>query len=251
MDQLQKTLERFDYALMFSGGLILIAWTYRWRLRKWQDPLRGSPIRASSLTPALMWLCIVINLLGWFLSDKLAPFLTPETLPDDALQSWQRVLSGGVTQTLMLITCLLVASYTFTSGLKGLGIGRRSIFSEIYAGLAGWLVVICICGVILLGTDYIVEWQEYEPPVHPVYRILTESGVESWMRVLALVGAFILAPMGEELFFRGILQTGMKRRTSGWWGCCLVLCIAPCRTTFSHWPLWVPSSGTYMSATVR
>ncbi|MHC4441236.1 MAG: lysostaphin resistance A-like protein [Planctomycetota bacterium] len=232
MNDLCKLLDRVDLCLMAAGGLVLVVSLVHWyrHLKKWRDPLRGTPIRASRLTPLLLWFCVLVNLLGGLAGTELADWVTPGNLNEAALESWEGVLGAGVTQTMTIIVCLAVAHFTFTSGLKGLGIGKRPIFRDLFTGIAGCLAAICICGLILIVTGWIVEWFEYEPPVHSVYTTLTEPEVATWMRVFAIFGAIVLAPIGEELFFRGILQTGVKKLIpprSGsmhhrWWSIVLV-----------------------------
>jgi len=211
MDQLQKNLHLIEYALMAAGGIILIACLIRWRLYIRRDPLRKSPIRASNLTPILMWLCVFINLAGWWAGYKIAPLLTPPSLQGQALESWQAVFSSGLTQVLMIVTCLTIAACTFTARLKGFGIGKRPLLTDLATGIAGWLAAICLCSIILIITKYIVEWLEYETPLHTVYKTIAESDSQPWMLAYTIFGAFILAPVGEELFFRGILQTSIKK----------------------------------------
>jgi len=221
MDEIEKNaqiLENIDYAFMVTGGVILLIMATHWWLKAKHDPLRGAPIRACKLSPALMWLCILIYPLGWMVGIKLATLLTPDSLKQNIRTDWQGMVSAAVIQILMSAFCLIIAGYTFRAGLRGLGIFRRPFTKDLITALVGWLSALCICGIILMPTQKFIEWIDYQPPLHSAFEILHAEGTKPWMDAIIIIGAFILAPIGEELFFRGILQTGIKKLIPPRWG---------------------------------
>ena len=182
--------------------------------------MRGSPIRANRLSPLLVWLCVIVNFLGWTIGAQVAALTGPAGLGGEGLKSWQGVLTANLNHVLVAATCLWVARVSFTAGWRGLGIGRQPIGSEIKYALAGWLAAIVVCGLMLLATDQVftrlLPW--FRPPDHSVFITLKDPAVTPLMRTIAIGGAFMLAPIGEELLFRGILQTAIKKVIPRRWG---------------------------------
>ncbi len=82
----------------------------------------------------------------------------------------------------------------------------------VLAGVAGFLGIQVVLGILLtlLG--------ETDPPEQD---LLTAVGADPVVTVLVVVVAVVLAPIGEELFFRGILFQALRRRI-GLWGAALI-----------------------------
>jgi len=66
-----------------------------------------------------------------------------------------------------------------------------------------------------------VIWQWLHPaqtlPVHPVLLALKESTVEAWGPAVLAIGAILVAPLGEELLFRGLVLGAVWRLTGRAW----------------------------------
>ncbi len=207
----ERFFQAIDYGLAGLGCVILVAALVNWWVKGRRDPLRGSPIRLNRLTPLWLWICVVGQLGCWMLAGLLASSGT--RVGTDAEQNPQTsVLAGNVAQVLTAILCLLVARTTFVQGWRGLGIGRRPIHSDVAWAVTGWLVSTGVCWVIYRVTVHL--WTllepEFVPPEHSVLTALRES-TSTLIRVFAFGGALILAPISEELFFRGIIQTGIQK----------------------------------------
>jgi membrane protease YdiL (CAAX protease family) len=130
------------------------------------------------------------------------------------------VIVGNIAQALMLIFCLFVAQMTFVTGSTGLGIGRRAIRRDLLPAVAGWLVANSACSLVYWLSLAIWTWFYPSPvlPEHTVITVLSDSASSTIIRVLAIVGALLLAPIGEELLFRGLLQSGIKKLMFVRWG---------------------------------
>lgn len=243
-----STLRIFDYGLMTAGGVvwaIAIAW-WLWRMpgrpaaginqtnlnglgsgpvrtpgspRRslrpggLRDPLRGSPLRTNRLAPIHVWLCVAGSLMGLSVGAKIAAMTAPPGLEGEPLQTWRGVFAAGFAAIVNTVVCLGVAKATFTGGLRGFGIGRRRLSYELTAGVAGWLAGLCLTGLALLGTQWVVErvWPDFQPPEHGVFQTLRDPALRPWMHAWALLGAAVVVPVGEELLFRGIFQTGFQK----------------------------------------
>jgi hypothetical protein len=213
-------LDWLDVAFVMVGALILAIGLLRWRRRGWPDLLRSSPIRANTLSLLLVWLCLAAYVVGGAVGSLLGLWLVPASLVGPAGEAWQGVLSASATQLLAAATCVVVARWAFASGLRGFGLGRRSSGSELAWSLAGWFVALSLCGCVIWVTEVVVRFvfPAFKPPDHSVFVTLSAPEVTTGMRVLAIGAAALFAPIGEELFFRGILQSAFKKLFPRRWG---------------------------------
>jgi len=220
MPQLPRLLQLVEYLLMAVGGILAVVWGVQWWRRGPRDPLRGSPIRSSRLTPVLLWLCFIVHLLGWTIGAQVAALAAPTGLEYGELESWRALFSTNLAQILAGVTCLVVAKAVFQAGWRGFGLTRQTIRSDLAYALAGWLVATCLCSLTYDATTVLIRLVRPEVmlPEHTVLEILSQPSTALSMRILAIGGAFILAPVSEELFFRGIVQTGIKKLIPHRWG---------------------------------
>lgn len=244
MPDLARTLEITHYGLMIAGGVVLTAWAVVWWRRGRRDPLRHSPLRANRLTPVLVWLCFLVHLLGWTLGDVAAGWTAPEGLDKDGLESWHSLLANSTGQIMVALTCLVVGGVAFRAGWRGFGLGRRPIGSEVMWALAGWLAALCACNLVYDATRIVIRLLAPDAmlPQHSVLEVLRGPPVPSLLRVAAICGAFLIAPVSEELFFRGIVQTGIKKLVPRRWGSLRHrwIAIAGASVFFAlmHWTTW-------------
>jgi membrane protease YdiL (CAAX protease family) len=211
------TLRHIDTVFIASGGLVIIFAVLRWWLNSSapsgrRDLLRHSPLRANSLGLIGPWACIAGMLLGQAVGPVIAP-LFARGLKPDLLQNWQRLFTTELTSVINTIFGLLVARTVFARGLVGFGIGRRSIVYELAVALAGWLAALCLTGLIVMGSEWFLQhfFPAFKPPEHGVFQALKDPDLPRWMRTFTLAGTLVLIPVGEEVLFRGILQTAVQR----------------------------------------
>lgn len=206
------------YSLIGLGTVVGLVALYVWIKHGRQNLLRGSPLRRNRLSLIMIWFCGVVLTLSWSVSPAIATFLAPEGLETTTLETWRTILASNLSQILVTITCLIVAHVAFLGGLRGLGFGRRPFGTELRWAIPGWLVAIAACTALNSAVTQLVEWLGYEIPVHSVLLTLQDTEVPPVLQVVALFGAFALAPLGEEILFRGIIQTGMHRASIPRWG---------------------------------
>lgn len=249
MARSMSPLDWLDIAFVLVGALILAAGLWRWRQRGWPDLLRGSPIRANALSPLLLWLCLMAYVAGGMLGALLGFWLVPTSLADPIRAAWQGVLSATTTQILAVAACMMVARLAFTSGWRGFGLARRGGGSEWAWSLAGWFVALSLCHCVIWVTEIVVRhvFPEFEPPDHSVFVTLSAPEVTTGMRILAIAAAALFAPIGEELFFRGILQSVAKKLAPRRWGSLrhrwLAIAISAIAFGLMHWgtPHFIPA----------
>lgn len=222
----QHMLQIMDIVLALAGIAALLTAILIWWRSGHQDPLRGSPIRLNRLTPLWLWFGVAGQLLCWTIAGWLAS-VTFRDHSSTAQDPRSMLFSGSVTQVLLALMSLGIAKLTFMQGWRGFGIGRRSPGSDLVWALAGWLVAMGFCSLAYWATVGI--WRrlrpDFAPPDHIVVTTLADPDTSTAVRALAFAGALVLAPISEELFFRGIIQTGVQKLLFARWG--------------SYWHRWV------------
>ena len=212
-ETLDWTFYAMDATLLALGAALLISAVWRWWVDGRHDPLRGAPIRPNRLSPLLLWICLAGLLAAQVAGVKLATLSSPSGLEGDRLQEWRTLLGVNMAQIIIALMCLGLAQVGFTSGWRGLGLGRRPIGRELRDALTGWLGALVVCAIVFLATTLVIKLfdPDYTGRDHTVLTLLHDPATTTWIRVIAVGGAVIVAPLGEELFFRGIVQTSLKK----------------------------------------
>ncbi|MBI4578212.1 MAG: CPBP family intramembrane metalloprotease [Planctomycetes bacterium] len=206
-------LDAIDVLLMAAGGIVLLIGVVRQVRRGRRDPLRGAPLRVNVLSPAWIWLVLLIYASSGLLAGGIVAVYTPSGRSTEVTSLWRGVLAGNLMQATVIAAVLWVASRTFRGGLAGFGLMRRPWRRDLGDAIRGWLVALCVCA----GLSRLTEWlfhlfsPRFETPMHSIFVTLAMPETPTSVRVVTIAGAAVLAPLGEELLFRGILQTGMRR----------------------------------------
>jgi membrane protease YdiL (CAAX protease family) len=212
----RTNLEWIDLGLHVTGGLIILTALLipLWRRLTGRppDPLHGAPLRINDLTPLQVWGCFIINFLGASVGAYAARRIFAGA-PPESLRAREGILGANIAQVLTIAAVLSVAAGAFRGRLKGFGLGRRPLRRDLL-----WAVPACLAGIasttaLVWLTDLAIRrlWPGFEPPSHTVFQTLEDPETPGWMRVLAFLGAGVLAPISEELLFRGILQSSLVR----------------------------------------
>lgn len=231
--------------LVVVGGVALFAW---WLLHTslGRTSLAGSKPRRNALTPAapflifLLWFAGVGGVQGIILS------LVPAVRGWRALFLSQIIYAIGSATIVALI--LVLVQNSFARGLKGFGLRLRTAPKDLgYALLTlltVWPLILATMSVTMLVTK-LFRGPEYRIPQHEVLKLLTEYPTVP-LEVILVVASVIVAPIVEEMVFRGLFQT-MIRSYSGrpWLSIALTsLLFASVHGEPTHWPtLFVLSLG--------
>jgi membrane protease YdiL (CAAX protease family) len=76
-------------------------------------------------------------------------------------------------------------------------------------------------------------WRHVEPDIHPLQRLATQPGGGPGAVLLAITQAVVLAPVIEELVFRGVMLPWLSRR---WWGGWFAMAGAVAIGVANAWP---------------
>ncbi len=166
-----------------------------------------SPQRRNSLT----WLHI-LAIVGIFLvGNVIGTLLVPPPPAKAAIwASWTLIASDTVGKILGIAAILYIARRTFIGGIGqvgGLGWNWRRLPAGLWRGLLAYVLLfpllITVADIVTLSLK---AFHAAPEPVHPLIKELASHPAALHQWALALL-ACVSAPIGEELFFRGIVQS--------------------------------------------
>ncbi len=192
------------------GVCVLAAWLVHCLARPRKFSLSGTPARPNRLGPfdilatILIWLGLQAGLIS---------------LTDPEKQTVWFAAGSIVIPVIWGSCCLLVGARAFRGGLtRGMGLSMRRWLTDSMRGLLGYLSLMPLCMGALKLAELVLPPEMVRP--HPMLVSLGE--VSLWMKMLLVVGAVVLAPLAEEVFFRGLLQSAIRARTRRPWAAILV-----------------------------
>ncbi len=177
-----------------------------WIIRKIANPssltLANTPGRDNILTPIHAGIPIGLHVLALALAFELFNVWLDESSPILTL------LSTLVGQLVWIIFSILVGLFSFKHGLaRGMGLSlRRWKYDSAKAAIA-YLTVYPVCLGLVVVVSLLLPTESLKP----------HTLIESWLelqlggKVLVIISAVVLAPIAEELFFRGIVQSMLRR----------------------------------------
>lgn len=210
-----------DWVVVGIGILLVLVFLVRLIRRGRLDPLAAAPIRINEFREDSLVLAMLAYLLAALVLGGVFQFIYGEK--DSAMKN---LLAGSGAQLVGAAMCLIIASKRFSGGLRrfvrGSGIYRARALAVLAGG--GLVLALTICPVVLAGfVALVLQYNpEYELPVHPTITAL--RGMESAFpqRLVLWTGAAVIAPVAEEFFFRGILQTLLLNTLKSRWPAILI-----------------------------
>jgi membrane protease YdiL (CAAX protease family) len=192
---------------MASLGLCVLAAyaVYRWAR---PEKLKLSPVprRANRIQLSHVLLLFAVNVL---LQACLLQYVLPPLLGQD--KNGISILTAFLSQAVWLPVLLLAGRLTFPKGLtRGMGLSVRHWFIDGLRGGVAYLAVFPVC-LLLWGLAMLLPGAMEHPLV------AASRDVGFWWKVLSLLAVAVLAPVAEEIFFRGMLQSMLRNYfTSPW-----------------------------------
>jgi len=219
-------LAHWQVVLLAVGVCVLVVWIIRRAAYPRKLLLTSTPGRVNTVHPVHI-LALLVVWLG--APPLLLAALTPlwgENSPRAAL------LAGSAGQLLWFAAGLAVAARTFRAGLRrGLGLSARHWLWDAARAALTYLLILPICRGLLELASWALPPDLVKP--HDLFVYMEQVGA-GW-RVLAVVSAAVLAPLAEELFFRGLLQSMIRQYTGRPW---VAIVLASLFFVAVHIPLW-------------
>jgi hypothetical protein len=214
-------LQTVDWAVLGVGAIVALGLTGRGMIRgTWREP--PSPTPPLPTGPNLLHLAatFALFLLANWTAQLLSAHLTPEHgEPAPGSHAWFVSALLGNTVS-VLLSCVMVVILVRNPSLAPAPPGSaRRLLRLSGAGVLAALAVTPICVLILAACEALwAAWfPERKPPAHPVLLAVLHNTWGAWGLVQLLVGAIVIAPLSEELFFRGVLLQSLWRQLGGAW----------------------------------
>ena len=205
-------LGKVDIVLIAAGAVVLLVWARRWWRRGRRDPLARAARRPNTLVPELLLFPLGIYLGAWFLLNGLYGSDSPE-----ALSRTTQMNLGNVAQLAGLLACLVIARRAFPGGIRTFLWGASRLGQALASTTWMFLVVLCVCSALVWTTATMMTMLNYPIPSHPTLQALTDESPSLGATVALCAGAVVIAPLAEEFFFRGLLQTVLANLVGGRW----------------------------------
>lgn len=206
-------LDVLELAHVAAGAVVIAVVAAMWWRAGRPALLRRCPWRANHLTWAAVLFCAVVYFLFAALSQRAFSFAVSGGGDAGGLSAISLALTNIVAQLAGLVASLWVAAVSFRRGLAGLGLtltrwsrGVAWAFLAFMAfePLGQLLLIFSMWAIALIAPDYVI-------PEHPAIRFLRRPETTYAEAFLLCLGAAVVAPVAEEVFFRGILQTVLRR----------------------------------------
>lgn len=219
-------LQYAQYALMATGGVLLLAVGIG-AVRN-HRPLVGGPDRRTHIP----FEAVLIPPLVFFFVSSLtmvgvsAPGVgTRHTGGADA---GRPVVATDPGQTVLITTTAMLAgalaAYVVLRRYLGGETGgvfwiRGQAAGQMADGVAAALIALALCYGLLWVTIWIVQSFDpgFAPVEHQTLEAMHEANRPGWLMPVIWIGTCVVTPIGEELFFRGLIQTTALRITRRRW----------------------------------
>jgi membrane protease YdiL (CAAX protease family) len=202
-----ETITATDF--IWLAGLILFAcWLLDTSLGR--KALADSRPRRNSMPPYLP----LVPLLLWFGAVSMTIVLVQKLTP--GLQGWQKIFRDNMVMSIGAIVTMAVMMFLahihFARQLKGFGLNIRTIVKDFFMAivnlLATWPIMMAAITVTLFFAK-LISGQEYEMQQHQQLELITEYS-QLPLRIMIVFVAVVIAPLLEEMLFRGFVQTAIR-----------------------------------------
>lgn len=201
-----------DAGLLAAGAAGFVAWAaHLRRAGHGREPLQGVPVPRVGPAWVMVFGVVVFYVCLCYAAGSLALLGTPAgEVREPGSAAWHRVQlteSGARAAAI----CLLLAGYQrYAGAVRG---GPMSLGAGVaVAGLATVITIALTTPQLQMGR---VVWQWLNPgeplPSHVVLKALRQSAWGGWGMVPLAFSAIVLAPVSEEVLFRGLLLDGLRR----------------------------------------
>ena len=195
--------------LIFLAGLMLFA---RWLLKTslGRKALADSVPRRNNMPIYLPFVPLFI----WLIAISLTASIGQKLFGD--LQGWQNdfldnlILCIGELTAIAII--IFLARVHFVRRLKGFGLNVKTVIKDFFVAFVNLLTVWPLITAAIILTMFFGEliWgQEYQMQQHQQLKLITEYS-QLPPRILIIVVAVVIAPLLEEMLFRGFFQTTIR-----------------------------------------
>ncbi len=197
-----------DRVICAVGLLLLARWLLTTSLGR--KALIDSPSRRNNMP----LYAPLIPLFIWFGPVPMAAIIARKLLHD--VQAWKGAFLDncvfGIGAIMTTGVILVLARTYFARRLRGFGLNVKTMVRDFVVAFANLLAVWPLVMAAMIVTVFLMEFisrQEYQIERHQELNLILEHP-ELPLRILIIVVAVIVAPVLEELLFRGLFQTAIR-----------------------------------------
>ncbi len=204
--QAQAILTTIDQALCGLALVLAACAAVYWAVPPRRDPLEDAPLRPNRLREDMVLLAVFGYLIAAAILQWLVGLMTGE---EENILSM--MLAGSGAQLVGIGICLVVAARTFDGGIKSYWAGRED------SGKRPWISTTAILTLVAIGLCPLVRdltvavilliAPDHQFDAHPTIQALHDAAQPFGIHAALWLGAFAVAPVAEEFFFRGLVQT--------------------------------------------
>ena len=126
-----------------------------------------------------------------------------------------QLISSTYLSALFIIMVYWLARMKHSDPLALMGLRPTPRPRMLARGLAGYLTAVpCLAGLLALSVT-VASWRQYEPPPHPLSLFFLEDQPLGWL-CYGVVFTCLLAPLVEEILFRGVFFAALRSRLPLW-----------------------------------
>jgi membrane protease YdiL (CAAX protease family) len=214
----KREMSRFFLYLLVVGLLVLLVLAARRIARPKKLALRDAPGRPNSLNP----IHVLAVFLIWLLSGAVAAEILRRSgwAADDGSQGLKLTTQGEILATVIgqiigIGIALACAHVWFRfKAVRGMGLSGRHWLYDSLRGLVAVVAFLPVCLALLQLGQWLLSLLDQPPSSHPMLDALVALG-PAW-QVLIGISAILLAALTEELIFRGLLQSMLRRYVGPW-----------------------------------
>jgi membrane protease YdiL (CAAX protease family) len=206
------TLEYANVGLAAAGVVLWVVVLTRWVRRGCRNPLADAPRRSNDLHPVAVPIAMLAYLGGLAAAHFVWLRAQPEDMPIEVIDHVDIVLRSMTAGVVGAIVCIWLGGAGFHDGIRGFGLRVDHWRHDVATGVAALLMGFPVCWALLIASEAVHHWFRpgATPPTHPVLEALADPGFPTWAAVIGVAGPIITAPVAEELFFRGIVQSTLR-----------------------------------------
>ncbi len=244
-----ETVHPADIAFMLLGFTLLATWLYRTSLAT--TALAKSQPRRNNMHAYMPFIPLFIAVL----TATTARALQGKILPN--LPEWQTEFYNNAATCIGAIIAIAVIIYFakkhFARGLKGFGLRFKTIPKDLAAAFLNLITItplIIIAVQLTLFFGMLIYGSDFEMTKHDQLKSIADHA-QLPLQIIIVITTVIIAPIFEELLFRGLFQTMIasflegsdfaetyiKTKQSAWLAIvCSSIIFASIHANISHWP---------------
>ncbi|MEE9296409.1 MAG: CPBP family intramembrane glutamic endopeptidase, partial [Phycisphaerae bacterium] len=210
---LSNLLSISDWVLFGLGAALVVVCLLYWLLRVRRDPLADVPGRPNQVVPEVALLPVLV----WLICGSALSMLSEGSGEGD-VPAARMIWAGNVAQLFGGLACFWVGARFFHGGLERFLFGDKRIARHAVAGVAYLLAALALCPLVMevmgvLLSRLAPQYNYYEHEVIDALRRGQVPIVAIW------IGTVLVAPVAEECFFRGVVQTCLENLIRSRWLC--------------------------------